>query len=125
MGGPKRGPKHADVIYECSLNEKLTKDKNKSHYVFQDLSLSNFSIAISTFPNDQELNSIFLKQFIGCFGAVKCKWKCCSDTICQWNIPKSSKNITSSKKEVGGVRKRTVFADIQYYYADINGWIDG
>ena len=74
IGGSKKGPKHADVIHIWMLpNEKLTKDENKSHYVFQDLSLSSFSIAISTLPNDQELNSIFLKQFICCFGAIKCK----------------------------------------------------
>ena len=58
------------LLSSCS---RVTKNKNKSHYVFHDLSLSSFSIAISTFPNDQELNSIFLKQFICCFGAIKCK----------------------------------------------------
>ena len=30
----------------------------------------------------------------------------------------------SAKKEVGGVRKRTVFADIQCYHADISGWVN-
>jgi hypothetical protein len=31
-------------------------------------------------------------------------------------------NITSA--EVAGVRKRAVFADFLYYYADISGWVD-
>ena len=33
-------------------------------------------------------------------------------------------NITSAKKEVLGSEKRAVFADFQYYYADISRWVD-